>query len=587
MVLSPSPSPPPSAINPPIQEGHPGVQRELSSSSVSISRPPTGASSRSGDAMEQGEGQPPSPSSTSQSDVEPDAADGFAADLDTRTNFSMAQRRATLKSDPSKGGQLVSGAGSSSPSWEQQVNADSNSPANLPHEILLHIFKFLLTRTTGHAYLRNCLLVCRSWCLCGVELLWHRPAFLHLSSLFKLINVIRRPDPTFAYVTFIRRLNFTGIASQLDNQLFAFMADCSRLERLAIGDCVKLSDEAVASVLGRLKNLVSVDLTNLKNITDLTLMELAANCKRLQGINLTNCKEITSAGVAALGRSCPLLRRVKLCGCELVGDDGILPLIANCPMLLEIDVYSCPLVSDRSVRHIWLSSSHVRELRLANCGPLTDIAFPAPARLLTSSTSALDLGPSPRQPHVRNLAGPNGSESAPTSRGASPVDRQHLAPGTHPDVAAGGDGLGVRHVQSSAASLTTPLRPLRAFEHLRVLDLTACSTVSDDAIEGIISCASRIRNLILSKCTRLTDETVFSISKLRKNLQYLHLGHVSNITDRSICHLVNSCTRLRYFDLACCSQLTDLSVTELAAKLPKLKRIGLVRVSVSRRAPIP
>ncbi|CAO1614941.1 unnamed protein product [Parajaminaea phylloscopi] len=581
MALSPSPSPPPSATGaPPMRYLHDDIQthREMSSSSISISRPPTGASSRSGDAIEQGDGQPPSPSSTLQSDIEADGADGFAADLDTNSHFTMADRRATLKGSVRQRDRSSTLRDGASPVWEHQLNTDPRSPANLPHEILLHTFKFLLTRTTGHAYLRNCLLVCRSWCLCGVELLWHRPAFLNNSSLVKLIQVIRRPDPTFPYVTFIRRLNFTGIAGQLENSLFTFMADCSRLERLSIGDCVGLTDESVASVLGRLKNLVSVDLTNLKDITDLTLTELAANCKRLQGLNLTGCKEITSVGVAALGENCPLLRRVKLCGCELVGDDGLLPMVSNCPMLLEIDVYNCPLISDRSVRQMWLSSSHVRELRLANCGPLTDIAFPAPSRLLTSSTAALDIVPTPRHPHVRNLTGPLGSESAPTSRGGSPIERPSNPTDRRGDGEEGG-GLLHRMPSSAALSLTTPLRPPKAFEHLRILDLTACSTISDSAVEGIVSCAPRIRNLILSKCTRLTDETVFSISKLRKNLHYLHLGHVSNITDRSVCHLVNSCTRLRYFDLACCSQLTDLSVTELAAKLPKLKRIGLVRVT--------
>jgi hypothetical protein len=53
-----------------------------------------------------------------------------------------------------------------------------------------------------------------------------------------------------------------------------------------------------------------------------------------------------------------------------------------------------------------------------------------------------------------------------------------------------------------------------------------------------------------------------------------------SLTDRAICHLAQSCTRLRYIDLACCPQLTDLSVLELASNLPKLRRIGLVRVSI-------
>jgi F-box and leucine-rich repeat protein GRR1 len=56
-----------------------------------------------------------------------------------------------------------------------------------------------------------------------------------------------------------------------------------------------------------------------------------------------------------------------------------------------------------------------------------------------------------------------------------------------------------------------------------------------------------------------------------------------SLTDRSICHLAQFCNRLRYIDLACCPQLTDLSVLELASNLPKLRRIGLVRVSTVAR----
>ena len=52
-----------------------------------------------------------------------------------------------------------------------------------------------------------------------------------------------------------------------------------------------------------------------------------------------------------------------------------------------------------------------------------------------------------------------------------------------------------------------------------------------------------------------------------------------SITDKAITSLARSCTRLRYIDLACCPLLTDLSVFELAQNLPRLKRIGLVRVS--------
>lgn len=532
--------------------------------------PLEGRASRSSSAFaEDGliqEGQiPPSPSSASVSE----GGGMDDGDLSSTSRFAVPERRATTAPRNTTAVETA------------MLNADPLSPANLPHEIIVHIFKFLLTRTTGHANLYNCLQVCRSWCLCGVELLWHRPAFTRISSLKKMITVIegtgQDPQPIFAYAGFIRRLNYSGIAAELRDEHVHFMAQCTNLERLALSDCAAVTDQGLCGFLGSLKSLLSIDLTNVDKVSDAAVQLIAANCHRLQGLNFTNCKLVTSAGIAALGEQCRLLRRVKLCGCELITNEGLLPIFINCPLLLEIDLYGCPLVGDAAVRQIWITSNHVRELRLANCGPLTDAAFPAPARRFAgSSTTALDL-PSARrlQSHgdrlTAGMSGGNGSESAPTSRGASPDRARALQ---DPDSAM----EPVKVEYQVTIPLSVPLKAPKMFEHLRILDLTNCSTISDDAIEGIIACAPRIRNLMLSKCTRLTDESVYSIAKLKKNLQFLHLGHVSNITDRAVRHLVDHCTRLRYFDLACCTQLTDLAVTELAAKLPKLKRIGLVRV---------
>ena len=114
------------------------------------------------------------------------------------------------------------------------------------------------------------------------------------------------------------------------------------------------------------------------------------------------------------------------------------------------------------------------------------------------------------------------------------------------------------------------------FESLRILDLTACARLRDEAVEKIIDTSPRLRNLVLAKCREITDRSVLAITKLGKNLHYIHLGHCAHISDAAVMQLVKSCNRIRYIDLACCSRLTDLSVTQLAT-LPKLRRIGLVK----------
>jgi F-box and leucine-rich repeat protein GRR1 len=116
------------------------------------------------------------------------------------------------------------------------------------------------------------------------------------------------------------------------------------------------------------------------------------------------------------------------------------------------------------------------------------------------------------------------------------------------------------------------------FDHLRILDLTSCTRLTDAAVQKIIEVAPRLRNLVLAKCRNITDAAVHAISKLGKNLHYVHLGHCGQITDEGVKKLVQNCSRIRYIDLGCCANLTDESVRRLAL-LPKLKRIGLVKCS--------
>ncbi|KAF8663408.1 hypothetical protein AX16_000980 [Volvariella volvacea WC 439] len=397
--------------------------------------------------------------------------------------------------------------------------------SHLPPEVLIHILKHLHSPRD----LLSALRVSRTWCECTVELLWHRPTFPKFATLKKMAALLITRHQTFAYATFIRRLNFLNLGHDLTDDIFRSFVGCERLERLTLINCELLSSDALRRTLPSFPNLVAIDLSNVVSTNDEAIIGLAQAARRLQGINLAGCKAVTDVGVMALANSCPLLRRVKLSGLQELTDVPVSALAKSCPLLLEIDLNNCQRITNTSVRDIWIYSTHMREMRLSHCPELTDAAFPAPLRqepLMSRDT----LNPFPSRPSPTN---------------------------------------------------TTELPPLiisRTFDQLRMLDLTACSAITDDAIEGIISHAPKIRNLVLSKCSRLTDSSVETICQLGRHLHYLHLGHAVNITDRSVRTLARSCTRLRYIDFANCQNLTDLSVFELAL-LPKLRRIGLVRVN--------
>ncbi|KAF5363421.1 hypothetical protein D9756_000384 [Leucocoprinus leucothites] len=414
---------------------------------------------------------------------------------------------------------------SRSPLVASPIKTGSEPPVSLvPAEILINIFKHVsVTKDLLH-----CVLVSRTWCECAVELLWHKPMFPKYGTMVKMGTVLGNIGHTFTYSRFIRRLNLLNLATSLKDDVLIKFIHCDRLERLTLVNCKGVSGELFEYFFARFEHLIAIDLTNCIQTTNTALIGLAHAARRLQGINLTGCAGVSDNGILALAEYCPLLRRVKLSNVSKITDASVIALAKNCPLLLEIDLDHCALVTDIGVRSLWQHCTNMREMRLAHCPELTDSAFPA-----------------------------------------SPRMEKRVLPDTDPFISLS---------NYDPAQLLPPLVLNRSFEHIRMLDLTACSKITDDAIEGIISHAPKIRNLVLSKCGLLTDRAIETISKLGRSLHYLHLGHANRITDRSIRILARSCTRLRYIDFANCTLLTDMSVFELAA-LPKLRRVGLVRVN--------
>ena len=374
-----------------------------------------------------------------------------------------------------------------------------DSPVSrLPPEILIHVFKNLHSTNDLHI----CLFVSRTWSKYTVELIWHKPAISRLHTFIEIMSIIFKQDQTFTYARFIRRLNFVAVGRELTNDLFSRLCMCTRLERLTLVGCSAITDDSLEIVLLACPNLIAIDLTGVIEVTDKAITALAITCEHLQGINLGGCRAITSEGVYALAKDCNLLRQVKLSYIEAIDDEAVSALAQSCPYLLEIDLNGCRYVTDLGVRDLWIHSKYMREMRLAHCSNLTDAALPSSVKEIVPPSGVNPFAQSSQLPLT-----------------ADPEDLPPLVLDT-------------------------------SFDHLRMLDLTSCVRITDDAIEGIVSNCPKIRNLVVAKCSLLTDAAVESICKLGMHLNYLHLGHIPSITDRSMSQLARSCRRLKYIDLA-------------------------------------
>ncbi|GAB0136451.1 hypothetical protein EsDP_00004751 [Epichloe bromicola] len=276
-----------------------------------------------------------------------------------------------------------------------------------------------------------------------------------------------------------------------------------------------------------------------------------ASCTRVERLTLTNCKGLTDSGLIALVGNSPSLLALDISNDKNITEQSIIAIAGNCKRLQGLNISGCDNISNDSMIRLAQNCKHIKRLKLNECVQLRDDAILAfaehcPNILEIDLHQCLQIG--------------NGPVTSLLSRGNCLRELR----------------LASCELIDDGAFLSLPEK--RTYEHLRILDLTSCTRLTDAAVERIIDVAPRLRNLVLAKCRNITDVAVNAISKLGKNLHYVHLGHCGQITDEGVKKLVHSCNRIRYIDLGCCANLTDDSVKRLAL-LPKLKRIGLVKCS--------
>ncbi|KAG6010387.1 hypothetical protein E4U21_006951 [Claviceps maximensis] len=285
-----------------------------------------------------------------------------------------------------------------------------------------------------------------------------------------------------------------------------------------------------------------------EKVNDGSVLPLAS-CTRVERLTLTNCSGLTDSGLIALVNNSPSLLALDISNDRNITEKSIIAIAENCKRLQGLNISGCDNISNESMIHLAQSCKYIKRLKLNECVQLRDNAVSAFAEQCPNILE-IDLH--------QCLQIRNGPITSLLSKGNCLRELR----------------LAGCELIDDGAFLSLPDK--RIYEHLRILDLTSCTRLTDAAVEKIIEVAPRLRNLVLAKCRNITDVAVNAISNLGKNLHYVHLGHCGQITDEGVKKLVHSCNRIRYIDLGCCSNLTDDSVKRLAL-LPKLKRIGLVK----------
>ncbi|KAE8412207.1 hypothetical protein BDV36DRAFT_288083 [Aspergillus pseudocaelatus] len=306
----------------------------------------------------------------------------------------------------------------------------------------------------------------------------------------------------------------------------SFFSYSDLIKRLNLSALMEEVSDGTVVPFAQCNRIERLTLTNCSKLTDKGVSDLVEGNRHLQALDVSDLRSLTDHTLYTVARNCPRLQGLNITNCIKVTDDSLIVVSENCRHIKRLKLNGVIQVTDRAITSFARNCPAILEIDLHDCKSVTN-------RSVTSLMATL--------PNLREL---------------------RLAHCTEID---------------DLAFLELPKQ--LSMDSLRILDLTACENIRDDAVERIVSSAPRLRNLVLAKCRFITDRAVWAICKLGKNLHYVHLGHCSNITDAAVIQLVKSCNRIRYIDLACCVRLTDRSVQELAT-LPKLRRIGLVKCTL-------
>ncbi|VVB08997.1 unnamed protein product [Arabis nemorensis] len=155
---------------------------------------------------------------------------------------------------------------------------------------------------------------------------------------------------------------------------------CSALRSLSIRNCPGFGDANLAA-LGKLcPQLEDVELYGLKGITESGFLHLLQN--PLVKVNFSGCSNLTDRVISAIS-ACNgwTLEVLNVDGCTQISDASLVAIAANCQILSDLDISKCS-ISDSGIQALASSDKlKLQILSMAGCSLVTDKSLPAIVRL--------------------------------------------------------------------------------------------------------------------------------------------------------------------------------------------------------------
>ncbi|KAJ4807511.1 F-box/LRR-repeat protein 3 [Rhynchospora pubera] len=404
----------------------------------------------------------------------------------------------------------------------------------------------------------------------------------------------------------LRSINLSGSRSYSHRGIESLANKCFNLEEIDVSNGVELTDEAAAAI-GRMSKVERVRMGRCKKVTDLGIGCIAVCCPNLKLLCLKGCVGVTDLGVALIAVKCRKLRSLDVSFTMIT--KKCLPAIAQLPNLEDLCMTGCLGINDKALvtlkqgfkslqvnsmlsglhgvfklNSIKLDGCHVstdglkslanscislKELSLSKCSGVTDEGISV---IVAKHKDLMKLDATCCR-YITDL-----TLAAITSSCASLVS---LSMESCTKVTCEGFRLIGRHCPKlEELNLTDTdlddegLTSLSQCRNLTSLKIGICLKITDEGLIQIGRSCPHLQELDLYRSIGITDKGVSEIARGCSNLETICMSYCTSISDESLKCLSN-CARLNTLEIRGCSLVSSVGISAIAARCCNLSKLDI------------
>ncbi|KAL7538021.1 hypothetical protein ACHAXR_008227 [Thalassiosira sp. AJA248-18] len=365
-------------------------------------------------------------------------------------------------------------------------------------------------------------------------------------------------------------LNLSGCRQIKPWAFMKIFESCKRMQSLDVSFCTLVTDQEIKVLAESASDLRQLNLRECKLISDVGLSFLSQGCPNLAEINIRRSDmpfRITDVALLQIGQACQSLVSINLHGCELISDTGLSWLSNWSKELRHINLSNCSKVTNSGIRHLGEGCKKLRSIVLLNLRRVSDVGV----RCLATGCHHLEAlngsGLSMLSDGVDRSFGLEGLQALGKSKCSSTMKHLNLHGCTllsSLSLKAVANFSNLETLDLSGCNKLT-LGGARCIgtscRRISFLSLASCGDCISDAFLEVMH-LEMLTSANVSFCTKVSERSMKALSACEK-LQTLDLTGCSSVTDQSILHLCegNFSPGLRSLLLAQCPKVGDTALS--------------------------